>query len=516
MNAIVKPDDFDWKAPDYSGILNARLNRLEYQRKNRALISRLKEHYKSNPVDFINDLGMTFDPRLIEIGIEPVTPFVLFPRQVEFIDWTVERWKNREDGLVEKSRDMGLSWLCVSVAVWMWLYHGGSVIGFGSRKEEYVDKIGDPKSLFWKVRQFINLLPSEYRPRFYQESKHAPSMRIINPENGAVIVGEAGTNIGRGNRTAIYFKDESAFYEQPELIDAALSQTSNCKLDVSTPNGVGNPFHEKRMSRRIPVFRFHWTDDPRKDEAWYAKQKDTLSELIVAQEIDIDYTIAGRTVFCRELLKKLERECYSPDSRRVWESKMWQRKADGELRVWSKPQPKRNYVIGADVAEGLAHGDFSCADVLDQRTGHQVAQWHGKVEPDRFGQILCDLGDWYNNAYIGVERNNHGLTTLVKMRDTGYSNIHAERDVENKGSGDKERKKLGWLTTRITKPLMIDGLSAELREGNSGIVCKETVEEMRNYIVDDKGGYNAQVNCFDDRVMARAIAGEMRKASWLS
>jgi hypothetical protein len=114
-------------------------------------------------------------------------------------------------------------------------------------------------------------------------------MRILNPENGAAIVGEAGDNIGRGNRTSIYFKDESAFYERPQAIDAALSQTSNCKIDVSTVNGNGNPFYQKRHSGKIPVFTFHWRDDPRKDAAWYQKQRDTLDPVIVAQEIDIDY-----------------------------------------------------------------------------------------------------------------------------------------------------------------------------------------------------------------------------------
>ena len=55
------------------------------------------------------------------------------------------RWKGREDGLVEKSRDMGVSWLCVATAIWMWTFHEGAVVGFGSRKEDYVDKLGDPK-----------------------------------------------------------------------------------------------------------------------------------------------------------------------------------------------------------------------------------------------------------------------------------------------------------------------------------------------------------------------------------
>ena len=281
--------EFTWLHPDYDAVYEDRAKRLTNLRAHPELLPGVKEHYKSNPVDFITDWGMTFDPRNVERGLPAVVPFVLFPKQEEFIDWVEARWRGREDGLAEKSRDMGVSWLCVSIAVWMWLFQPGTVVGFGSRKEEYVDKIGDPKSLFWKIRQFINLLPVEFRPAGYDEKKCAPHMRVLNPENGAAIVGEAGDNIGRGNRTSIYFKDESAYYEHAAAVDAALSQTSNCKIDVSTPNGPGNPFHTKRYGGRIPVFTFHWKDDPRKDDAWYQKQINTLDSVIVAQEIDINY-----------------------------------------------------------------------------------------------------------------------------------------------------------------------------------------------------------------------------------
>lgn len=281
--------DIDWKRPDYAGVYAERAARLALIRSTPGMLEGLKAHYKEHPADFINDWGMTFDPRNAERGIETTTPFLLFPKQREFIDWLHDRWKSREDGLAEKSRDVGFSWLCVGFGVWMLLFHPGAVVGFGSRKEEYVDKLGDPKSLFWKVRQFLMLLPTEFRPIGYNEKQHAPFMRIQNPENGACIVGEAGDNIGRGNRTSIYFKDESAFYERPELIDAALSQTSNCKVDVSTPNGPGNPFYRKRHGGRVKVFTFHWRDDPRKDDAWYQKQLADLDPVIVAQEIDINY-----------------------------------------------------------------------------------------------------------------------------------------------------------------------------------------------------------------------------------
>lgn len=280
----------DWKHPDYSAVYEQRTAAIKRLRQNPSLLPGVKEFYKTHPVEFIQDFGMTFDPRNVEVGLAAVVPFILFPKQQEFIQFLYDHWRGRKDGLAEKSRDMGVSWLCVAFGVWMWTFHGGTVVGFGSRKEEYVDKLGDPKSLLWKVREFIKLLPIEFRPKGYNEREHAPFMRIVNPENGATIIGEAGDNIGRGNRTSIYFKDESAFYERADAIDAALSQTSNCKIDVSTPNGAGNAFYRKRHGGKIDVFVFDWREDPRKGPEWYEKQKQDLDPVIVAQEIDRNYT----------------------------------------------------------------------------------------------------------------------------------------------------------------------------------------------------------------------------------
>lgn len=297
------PEFFDWQDADYREVFKHRAEALQRLRRpeeeatatsparsaGAEYLPALKAFYKTHPAHFIHDFCMTSDPRNAEIGKPVTVPFLLFPRQHEFVDWLYAKWKGRTDGLCEKSRDMGVSWICVAFAVWMWLFYDDSVIGFGSRKEILVDSIGDPKSLFWKARQLIDLLPVEFKPVGWNASKHAPNMRIINPENGSAIIGESGDNIGRGARAGIYFKDESAHYERPEAIDAALSQTSNCKIDVSTPNGAGNPFYKKRHEGKISVFVFDWRDDPRKSQAWYDLQCQTLDPIIVAQEIDRNY-----------------------------------------------------------------------------------------------------------------------------------------------------------------------------------------------------------------------------------
>lgn len=281
-------EPFDFKNPDYSAVFAQRAERLQRLRAKPGSFSTLLAYYRENPAQFLIDWGLTADPRNAERGLPVVIPFILFPRQIEWINWAVEKWKSQTSAPTVKSRDMGLSWLSVGLACAMCITHDDLVIGFGSRKEEYVDKIGSPKSLFFKARQFIQLLPPELRGG-YQQGVTDPHMRIKFPATGSVMVGEAGDGIGRGDRASIYFVDESAFLERPRLVEASLSQTTNCRLDISTPNGLANPFAERVRSGRFDTFTFHWRDDPRKDDAWYEKQKETLDPVTIAQEVDIDF-----------------------------------------------------------------------------------------------------------------------------------------------------------------------------------------------------------------------------------
>lgn len=280
---------FDFLKPDYSRVFYERSLRLKTLREEPELRDVLWLHYRDNPADFINDWGVTIDPRNADINQPVAVPFILFDKQREWVEWTMERWRSRTPGLSEKSRDFGLSWLAVSVACTLCLFRDDISIGFGSRKEEYVDKIGHPKSLFWKARQFVAALPVEFRGG-WNERQNSAHMRLSFPTTGSTITGEAGDNIGRGDRQTIYFVDESAYLERPQLVEASLSATTNCRIDISSANGLANPFAEKRFGGKISVFTCHWRDDPRKDDAWYRKQCDELDPVTVAQEIDINYS----------------------------------------------------------------------------------------------------------------------------------------------------------------------------------------------------------------------------------
>jgi len=176
------------------------------------------------------------------------------------------------------------------------------------------------------------------------------------------------------------------------------------------------------------------------------------------------------------------------------------------------PQEGESYVIGADVAEGLGHGDYSSAHVISADTGIVVAHWHGHIDPDLFGEdVLVALGYFYNHALIGVESNNHGLTTLKSLARVGYRNLYKQRKMNH--TNPKVSDSLGWRTTSVSKPLAIDELNAALRDHALSLFDSLTVAELKTFIREANGKMHGSPH--DDRVMSLGIANQMLKYVWL-
>lgn len=179
---------------------------------------------------------------------------------------------------------------------------------------------------------------------------------------------------------------------------------------------------------------------------------------------------------------------------------------NGYISIWKEPEKDKFYAIGADVAEGLVEGDYSCG-LVGSDDFEVVASWYGHIDPDLFGEELVKLALYYNQAYIGVESNNHGLTTLKSIQKMEYWNIYYQKSYDR----IKERvtQKMGWNTNSRTKPLMIDKLAEFIREMYLGIYWDIFVSECFTYIIEDNGSTNAQKGCYDDTVMACAILLQM-------
>ena len=151
------------------------------------------------------------------------------------------------------------------------------------------------------------------------------------------------------------------------------------------------------------------------------------------------------------------------------------------------------------------------ADTRQQeKTGRHMA-WSGPS--DWFAEILYALGEYYNQAFICVENNSHGILTCTRLgKDMAYPNFYQE--VQHDKITDRETVKLGFTTTAKTKPLVIDQLRAAMREDEIELNDKTTIREMLTYIVTESGAMEAEASCFDDCVMSLALANYVHEGAW--
>jgi len=288
MNVRVE-ELIDWKNPDYAAIFRERARRFAWLRANPDKVPALRGWYREHVADFISEWGVTIDPRNVAKNRPAYLPFVLLPKQRELVDWIVERWRKNESGIVEKSRDVGASWVAMAVAVSICLLHENVMVGVGSAKEDKLDRTGDPDTLFYKARTFIENLPAEFRGG-WNAGQHSMYMRLQFLATGSSITGEAGNNIGRGGRKSFFILDESAHIEHPDAVDASLIATTDCRIDISSVNGMANSFALRRHSGKFPVFTFHYRDDLRKTQEWIDAKRLASDPVIWASEYDLNYT----------------------------------------------------------------------------------------------------------------------------------------------------------------------------------------------------------------------------------
>lgn len=289
--------------PNYAGVYAWRAKKLAEFKADKTG-NKLKgalEYYRTRPHEFIMHWMDTYDPRRLK---DKWIPFVFFQKQTEVIDLFQTCVAEQESGLIEKCRDAGVTWLAVGWSVHQWRFTPGIAIGWGSRKQELVDRLGDPDSIFEKIRLTIDRLPKIFRPKKYTNA----FMKCMNEDNGASITGEVGDNIGRGGRKSVYFKDESAHYEHPDLIEASLGDNTNVQIDISSVNGLGNVFHRRRKAGivwrpgldvepgQVRVLVIDWADHPGKSQEWFRlRRQKAINEGLYskfAQEVERRYDAA--------------------------------------------------------------------------------------------------------------------------------------------------------------------------------------------------------------------------------
>jgi hypothetical protein len=351
------------------------------------------------------DWCWTYDPRNPAVGLPANIPWIPWQRQIDFIEWFYTKYLNQERAMVEKSRDAGATWLFCLVFLREWRWEEGFAAGIGSRKLTLVDDKENPKAVFVKLRELLYRQPKWWFPKGFND-KCDKIANLINPENGANIAGEGGDDIGRGDRRSVYLVDEAAFLEHPMMAESALSQTTNCQFDLSTPNGM-NHFGQKRHSGKLDVFTFHWKQDERKTEKWYENEKKTLDSVVVAQEIDIDYHASVEGLFIPPEHVKAAIELNLPNA--------------------GKKSAGLDVAAGGGNLSSLALREGSCVKVVSKnyKNGNDLVHW--AIDEGNEAKI-----DYMNYDKIGV---GHSVYSTIERTER---NISFEKFGVNAGASPSD------------------------------------------------------------------------------
>lgn len=178
-----------------------------------------------------------------------------------------------------------------------------------------------------------------------------------------------------------------------------------------------------------------------------------------------------------------------------------------DLHIWKTAVPDHKYVIAADVARGDAE-DYSTFHVFDVNDSEVVAEYMGKIPPDRFGEWLIEIGKRYNNALIVNEKNTVGIATAIKLRDAEYPNLYYDSDLSEKMIAMTPDEKKDVLPGFTIKPnnreKILENLEQVIRNHQLKIYSLRFVSQMETFVWNGKRG-QALKKRHDDLIMAMAI-----------
>ena len=171
-----------------------------------------------------------------------------------------------------------------------------------------------------------------------------------------------------------------------------------------------------------------------------------------------------------------------------------EQRRNGELEVWLPPVKGKEYLVAVDPAGGGSEGDYSAAQVLEMETGLQCAEFAGHAGGLELARLVTELAGEYNDAWLVVERNNHGSGVLAFLQ----ASCKAERIYRQGGQP-------GWLTTSVSRPAVLGRLGAGLVEEPGLFQSRRLLAECRSFVRLPDGRTGARAGTHDDRVMAMAI-----------
>lgn len=441
-------------------------------------------------------------------------PFRLYPFQEECI----ESFLDYKYNIVLKSRQLGLSTTTAAYCLWMALFRQDANILLMATKLE----VG--KGMIEKIRTAFKMLPAWMLNLLELKVPDAESVKYIKFTNGSKITAiPTSKDAARGEAVTLLVIDEAAHIENLEELWMGLWSTVSTggrAIVFSTPKGR-NYFQQLWVGAEVPELEpnkvgqickgvgrngFHgiklpWFVHPERDDEWFDAQSRALDARGVAQELLCSFEGSSLTFFSQTSIDYVRNLSFPPVAFTGPEGKGL------DLQIWKNAEEGHQYVLSADVARGDAE-DYSAFHVFDITKSEVVAEYLGKIPPDRFGEWLIEVGKKYNMALIVAEKNTVGIATAIKLRDSGYPNLYYDQELANKMltmTPDEKKDCLpGFTITPKNREKILENLEQVIRNNHLRLYSTRFVSEMESFIWNGKRG-QALKKRHDDLIMAMAI-----------
>ena len=421
-------------------------------------------------------------------------PFKAFDYQQELL----KDFRDYRFNIILKARQLGISTISAAYVAWLMLFHKDKNILV------VATKLQTATNLVRKVKAIIKNLP-----KWMQISDIIVDNRTsFELQNGSQIKGSSTSgDAGRSEALSLLIIDEAAHVEKLEELWTALYPTlstgGRC-IALSTPNGVGNWFHQNCAEAESGINDFHmttlmWDVHPDRNQKWFEKETRNMSKRQIAQELQCNFNVSGETVIHPDDLQWYLDKVTAPEYRTGFDRNYW---------IWEKYNPENHYLIVADVARGDGK-DNSAFHIIELATLEQVAEYVGKSTPDDFADILYNVAAEYGNPMLVIENNNIGFAVLKKLIDKEYPNLYYatksdHRYVDPITAQWQSNIIPGFTTSTKTRPLIVAKMEEFMRNKLITINSNRLLTEMKTFIW-YHGRPQAMRSYNDDLVMSFAI-----------
>lgn len=450
----------------------------------------LKEVVKSgkDPVYFINNYARISHP------MRGLIPFKTY----DFQGSLIEDFNDNRFTVILKARQLGISTITAAYVAWMMMFHRDKNVLV------IATKFGTAANLVKKVKAIHKHLP-EWMKIANISIDNRTSFELSN--GSQIKASSTSSDAGRSEALSLLVIDEAAHVEGLEELWTGLYPTlstgGRC-IALSTPNGVGNWFHQTCVDAEIEKNDFHlvtlpWDAHPDRDQKWFEKETKNMSRRQIAQELECNFNMSGETVFHPEDMEVIAGNLCDPKYKTGFDRNLW---------IWEEYQPDASYVLSADVARGDGQ-DYSTFHIVKLETSEIIAEYQGKPTPDLFSDVLFQAGKEYGDCMLVVENNSVGWGVLTKLQEKGYPALYYSRKTTHEFVEPHMSEVAGvipgFTTSSKTRPLIISKLEELVRNKLINIKSKRLFNEMKTFVWVN-GRPQAMKKHNDDLIMACAIA----------